>query len=1321
MTDRGGLNYRIAVEDSFSSNLRAFRGEVDKSKAAWRSFRKEFTGTANQTGRIRKDIEAVNRALRERNKQTAVAQRTSRARAKALGIEVAARRADTKATNEQNVAGLQRTKSLNTETRSVQRLTRAYNQLRTARGRDTTAALRRDGRASVGTSGVAVESASRTRSRAKAVGSLADNTDRSGRAANRASFTFRRLFGILAAFTIARQGISGFGRLTSDAIRLNAELEQSTLGVASLFTALGDVVTPSGLVADNAERLALAQGEARQQLELLRVDALKTAATYKELADTFQVALAPGFQAGLDLDEIRRLTIRISQAAGAIGLPQNQLPEEIRSLLTGTITPRTTRIATALGITNEDIRNAKEAGNLVDFLEVRFAAFAQAGEEALGTFSAISTNLRDGFQQILRIGGLDFFNELKGQLKGILDDLAVIDDSGQLVFNEGAIETVKLITEGLKVAVQEAGLLRESLSIDDAQNIGKLLGQGLATAAKTARPLVQAVTKVLSILGGVVDFLSQFGLASDAAADFLVSFVSLVALSKTVLLTLGAIQKVSALVTGQTIATAAATAAAAKGATAFSINMARARAAAVPAALLVSGLVLAFSALTSEAKTVSQQADNLSSALGRMPQSVRDTNAELEGQKELFEDIRKQVESTANAFELTVGTAGLEGVVKQQAEATIRLRQQTRDLTEKQIQEEQRLEEAIKASAQQRLDSQRGIREFIRNEEAVNRRTFGLVEEADKKLTAINKKRVDNEREILGLQNDQSDAAQIRLKSLEFANKNLETSSRLLRQSLISDVSEQVKDEFLDVDTLNEFAGRVGSIFSGIFSGQNFDDVSREAAAQLIDKITEKLKESQQVEADIAAIQATQNNLQRARNNLISQESTLRAAQIRQIAEQALGPVTRDRDRLLPGGGFIPGDITGVLDEENTLLAQQDANRQRLRETINSLGNVQRTVALNNLELAERELFFLKERNRLQAEATQRAINDNRSRQSTVSGRLDEIVNLRTGGDVSPEQDQNLLEERNQLSKEAIFLRAAEQALLLQQGQQITKNNLLEAEHLETVSDLKEEYDRTENSVRNIGEGIREGLREANEQVKTTAEIAADVVVGAVQSASKLIADTIVDAFDPTKDATLEQRIGSFLQGIARQLLQLTTQALIFRALVGAGFGGASGGGLVGGAASGGPVPAQGFNTGGRVGMSPARPAGLAASDTVPAWLTPGEHVIKKPSVRMYGADLVEKINQGLIDPGSLRSLAGLTGRRRASSRPKGGMGFATGGPVPSASPAPAAAPQEGPNMPVVALPADNATLEALLTGGAGAYMTFVQSNKRQIRAALGV
>lgn len=326
---------------------------------------------------------------------------------------------------------------------------------------------------------------------------------------NRVFFTFRRLFGIFATFALIRQTIQGFRDLVAEAVNFNRNLETATLGVASLLTAVGQVRDAQGGSVTATRSLSIAQGEARRQINLLRRDALQTIATFEQLAETFQVGIAPGLQAGLNIDQIRKFTVSISQAASAIGLSQNQLAEEIRSILSGTIQQRTTRIAVALGITNEDIRNAKEAGVLVQFLEERFKAFSTAGIEALSTFDGLLNRLKDGISLLLGSAGVGFFEEVKGILKDIVDLTTDTDPiTGLITPSPEALTVLRIIFDALRDIVAQARQLRRSFTFGNVAATATVIANSLRVLGAVLLGISQGATKAF---GAVATFLTGLG------------------------------------------------------------------------------------------------------------------------------------------------------------------------------------------------------------------------------------------------------------------------------------------------------------------------------------------------------------------------------------------------------------------------------------------------------------------------------------------------------------------------------------------------------------------------------------------------------------------------------------------------------------------------------------------------------------------------------------------------------------------------------------------------------------------------------------------
>lgn len=255
------------------------------------------------------------------------------------------------------------------------------------------------------------------------------NTNELGRSFRNIALRTAAYIGIVRGFRAINNAITG---TIKTGIQYNEVIEQSRLGIASLIAAQTDLVTSNGEILEGVEEMDAAYELATDQVRKLRIAGIQTAATTQELVDAFQQATGAGLAAGLSLDEIRQVTIRIAQAAGALGVPYRQLNEEIRSLLSGTI-DQNTRIAKALQITNEQVRLAKEQNTLADFLLNKFEAFGVAGERIVETWGALRSNIKEAFELLSGEATFPLFEELRtrglAQLARIFDfDTAEIAD-----------------------------------------------------------------------------------------------------------------------------------------------------------------------------------------------------------------------------------------------------------------------------------------------------------------------------------------------------------------------------------------------------------------------------------------------------------------------------------------------------------------------------------------------------------------------------------------------------------------------------------------------------------------------------------------------------------------------------------------------------------------------------------------------------------------------------------------------------------------------------------------------------------------------------
>lgn len=325
-------------------------------------------------------------------------------------------------------------------------------------------------------------------------------------------------------FKTVQEAIQLTGRAISESVNFAALLEESEKQIAGLILSVGEVRNEIGEVVDAAEGLPIAMGLSRRILKDLQADAVVTAATFRELISALQVSIAPGLANGLDVDQVRKLTVTFSQAASALGIAQRDLAEEIRSTLQGTINARNTRIATALGITNEDIRIAKEAGELYEFLTERMAGVSSAAKSLQSSL----TVLRSNFQDVLEIAGaagfLPLFDSLKATFTDLIDLFTVGTLEDGVKIEPAVVETIRFAAEGLSAIVES---FREFAKSDDAAelatslavafgDLGKAIGEalpgilsGLAATLKAFATVLASIVTIVSKLNPLfVEFLT---------------------------------------------------------------------------------------------------------------------------------------------------------------------------------------------------------------------------------------------------------------------------------------------------------------------------------------------------------------------------------------------------------------------------------------------------------------------------------------------------------------------------------------------------------------------------------------------------------------------------------------------------------------------------------------------------------------------------------------------------------------------------------------------------------------------------------------------
>lgn len=276
--------------------------------------------------------------------------------------------------------------------------------------------------------------------------------------------TVGKLGGLLAALGGGLALGAGITALAQAGVAFNVAIEDGVTGIASLISAQANLADAQGRTLQGVEAYRAAVALSEQEMQALRRAGLQTAATTTQLAEAYRAALGPSLAAGItDLEQVRAITIGITQAAAAMGVPMDQLRQEIASILSGNISNDSV-VASTLGLTNEMVAGWKEQGRLVQELTARLAPFQTAAAEAANNWTVVKGNAQEAFDTIageITGGGLD----------------AVKTAIQQALANAFNLDT-------LGVSAQFAGLVAAARDVGTA--IGESIGGGLTGAVQLA-------------------------------------------------------------------------------------------------------------------------------------------------------------------------------------------------------------------------------------------------------------------------------------------------------------------------------------------------------------------------------------------------------------------------------------------------------------------------------------------------------------------------------------------------------------------------------------------------------------------------------------------------------------------------------------------------------------------------------------------------------------------------------------------------------------------------------------------------------------------
>jgi hypothetical protein len=1176
---------------------------------------------------------------------------------------------------------------------------------------------------------------------------------------NRVSFTFRRLFGILAAFTIVRESVAGFANLIRTSVVAAAQLEQTSLGIAGLLTSLAQIDTLSQGATEGTQKFAAAQRETAGILGRLRKVAQETAGSYQEIIDTFQQALAPGLTAGLNIKEIEEVTKLVSQTAGAIGLQQNQLNQEIRALLTGEGSAINTRLFQTGLFSPEAIKQARELGGpggLMDLIRTRLKGIALAGKAALGTLAVEASNASDAFRLLLGESSAKFADQLKKAARAFRETIEN-DATDQVVSDPKALSAFQALFDGIARGVEavtssirtlDLAALRTFLgSVGDAigltivglSNVVRFLIEGTAPVLAAFRSILEAVRQVASGLDALTGGgLSEF---SGNIARAAVAFIATVAALS------GAAKVLAVLKTGSNLLKLAATATAAKWLVIRRniFDAASSTAVLVKNAKLFSKQFLVVTAVLSILLLVAEKFDLLGAALDGIKTVLDPLTAKIEEvydklfgtNVETGSSIANVAQAVSAAIQLTDEAAQelLERV--REVARTTKAELATVGLSAEAAARAERVAEALK---QADSDSTRLIllrNQLLQQQKRAQEEVASFVNFANKQDTeaaalkkglqnANRKEEVANIEKLLGLQQN--------LNKIKAAQEELGTA--FVQSEFKSDIA-AIEKSYGSIEKaavsvaaeLQGIASRSSALKSVIDLGQTSAAASREAdKAGLL--VTQTQRGINDIENELTSIKKRNLAIALEQLRVINAQRAVEVDIERRQTQLNIGQLQRRAQVEASGSQARLELLEGVEQVETKLLQLQLAREQFNRDEVGYSKTLQE---LREAGLDDSQAFV----------DTERLINEERELGSEKTREIAEQL-----GQASRRLQEIRLQQSDAVPEG--LLRGAQAfvdgAALFQTAQQFATEGL--AGIGSTVgSQVAAEFDPDQNAEWDKAFGklaLRLGqtlVEDAINRVLAGAltslfpSLAGGATQGAAAGALASAGATIAAA-----SSSLLVSAGLLTQGSAALAIGASQASFASVGLVTAsaawapvaatllaaglllstsGIGFAQGGPV--GFAKGGPA-APGFAVGGRTPTRHnfGRSRGLDPRDTIPAWLRFGEWIIRPEATGYYGDGVLQAINSMRIPASTLRALAGVSGRTTAkiASSP----GFAQGGPAAAAAGiVKDNQPRQGQGTQPVVILHDRQQMDQLLAGGRSVLHRYARRDRSELRTALGI
>ncbi len=223
-------------------------------------------------------------------------------------------------------------------------------------------------------------------------------------------------------------------------VRFNAEQQKSQLLLAALISNYQAVYDAQGHLVPQAEKFNTALTITQDLQGQMVAASVKYGISYESISQTAQTVLATSQGQVKSAEQLVELSVKLSKVGALTGMQPFQIMRDVRDMMT---IGRPTELSMMLGISAQDIQQAKASGDIVEMLNQKLNVYMLTAQKFRDTIPGALGALHAGWEAAMGAATKELAPELVTALNAITDSIVTVDKQGRVTFNENLMKWVK--------------------------------------------------------------------------------------------------------------------------------------------------------------------------------------------------------------------------------------------------------------------------------------------------------------------------------------------------------------------------------------------------------------------------------------------------------------------------------------------------------------------------------------------------------------------------------------------------------------------------------------------------------------------------------------------------------------------------------------------------------------------------------------------------------------------------------------------------------------------------------------------------------------